>query len=525
MPENQGSQTLSQENLICCGVLVAAVLLAAVLYPGLGSLSIWSSLIALGVGGILWGILHVVKSDYRMTFVEATVASVILLVVVVPLTDYLGSRIAFENKVTYKEYWGGFEASATVTTFDCYESTYEGWPTGGCTRTYNADSYEVDVTYEVEVVDREAYTDSDGHYHSEESHTETRCCHQETHYRQVPYTQHEYTWVVHTTVGDYVMGENWLDANPNAHRIRPERDSMDPIPSNLNSGTPQLWLAADKRLNAGNRGPVVAERDYANLILPSRDEALKAYSPYIGTYKASGLLPEINHSVRDFYYLDRAYFVGDTGANKAEWQEAVSRFDAALAELEGDAYIVIVDAHKVTDPDIYIKTLTAYWQSPEFDKYAISKNGIIVVLGTADGKTVEWARASTGMPTGNSKMVYAIQNIPQGTLLTPVSILGKPTASIDLVGDQYTVKIIHTQSDQGALESIMWGANGFKRVCMVCQGTNEVGYTYLKNQIQPTAGELCGILTVLFFLSCLIWGLCVFQGVPAYRNFTGFNPY
>jgi hypothetical protein len=515
MSDKRGSAVLlSPKNLICGGALIAAVILAAVLYPGLGSLSIWSSLIALGVGAALWGVLHMIKSNYRITFVEATIASVVLLVLVVPLTDHFGSKFAFDNTVTYHEFWGGYETGTSSQTFQCHESGSEGGDTGGCVNTFDADSYTVQVPHQSCTTTNNQTTCTT--YYT----TETR-------WRQVPYTQTETTWIVHTTLGDYTVGDHWLEANPSAHRIRAEDGSMDSY-GNRSSGTPTLWSAAKQRVDSGDPGPVTAQRDYANYILSTQDAALKTYSPYINQYKAAGILPSINHTVQDSYYLDRAYFVGNTGANQSDWQVAVNRYDAAIgADLQGDMYVVIVDSSKVSDPDTYIKTLTAYWESPAFDKFDISKNGIIVVLGTKDGKTVDWARASTGMPTGNSTMIYAIQNNLKGTALTPAAVLGNPTATITQVNGKTKVAINHTQSE-GALESIMWSQqDGFQRVCMVCQGAGQhgVGFSYLKSQIQLTGGQLFAILGVLFLLSCLVWGLAVFLAVPLSRGFTGANPY
>ena len=526
MPEKQDSTTvLSQENLICGGALIVAVILAAVLYPGLGSLSIWSALIALGVGAIAWGILHIVKSDYRITFTEATIASIFLMLVVVPVTDHFGTKLAFDNKVTYQEFWGGYEATVEKQVFNCHESSEQGGSTGGCEHTFDADSYTVQVPYTVTVVDRAAYTDSKGNYHSEESHTETRW-RTETRYRQVPFTTTESTFIVHTTVGDYTIGSHWFPDNPSQHRIRAEDGSMDSLPD-VPSGTPTQWTAAKNRIASGDPGPVTAEHGYENYILASQDAALKRYSPYIDQYAQLGILPSLNHSIKNFYYLDRAYFVGNTGANTAEWTAAVERYNAALgSSLQGDLYFVIADANKVSDPDVYIQTLTAYWQSAKFDKYAISKNAIVIVLGTADGKTVKWARASTGMPTGNSTMIYSVQNEVPGKLLTTDAILGKPLASVTQVGDKYKVAIIHTPQP-GALESIMWGTNGFERVCMSCKsaGDKGVGFDYLKTQIQPTGGQLLGIYAVVFFLALLTWGAMVFFAVPSLRELIGHEPF
>lgn len=505
-----GGGLLTRTNLLCTAALVIAVFVAAYLYPGLGGLTIWSTMIALGVGVVFWGGLALAKSQYKMTFVEATVASVVLLVAVIPLTAYAGTKLAVSSQLTYHEFENGFELKVDSEPFYCHESEEEGSGTGGCINTYDGDSY---ITYHTE----QQCTGSG----KDEECTEVQV--PETHYRQIPYTTTETTWVVHTTVGDINVGDHWLPANPQQHRVDPEFDFMDGLP-NLPSGTPADWLAAQRRLASGNHGPASVEHDYANYILASQDETLKAYSSDIDRYKNEKLLPDLNHELTDGYLLNRFYSVGTTVLNENQWQDQLSRYDAALgSDLQGDMYLVIVDSNKVSNPDSYIRALTAYWESPAFGSWALSKNGIVVVLGTKDGKLIDWARASTGMPTGNHTMVDSIATDLHGTALTPAAVLGRPTPSISEVDGKTKVAINHTQPAPGALESHMWGENGFKRTCMVCDGPGEtgVGFSYLKSQIQPTSMQVFGILSVLFIASCAVWGATIYFAVPLSRSMSG----
>jgi hypothetical protein len=46
---------------------------------------------------------------------------------------------------------------------------------------------------------------------------------------------------------------------------------------------------------------------------------------------------------------------------------------------------------------------------------------------------------------------------------------------------------------------------------------NGVGYEYLLRELEPTTGQKVGILVVVFFLSGIAWGLCVYLGPDAYR--------
>ena len=45
-----------------------------------------------------------------------------------------------------------------------------------------------------------------------------------------------------------------------------------------------------------------------------------------------------------------------------------------------------------------------------------------------------------------------------------------------------------------------------------------IGYSYLKNEIEPSGAQKAVIYTIIFFLSSLIWGLAVFLGAPAART-------
>src|SRR5262249_8718371 len=160
---------------------------------------------------------------------------------------------------------------------------------------------------------------------------------------------------------------------------------------------PDFWTQADNRIRAGNPGPVTARRDYENYILASQSSILHKYSGAIDQYKKDGVLPKINSSVYGFYYEDRVYFVGVQPAGN--WQWYINKFNAALGlALQGDLHLVIVNSNKVGNPDEYTQALVAYWQSKDFDRDDLSKNGIVVVVGTKDGTTVDWARAATGMP-------------------------------------------------------------------------------------------------------------------------------
>jgi hypothetical protein len=455
------------------------------------------SLIAVAVGGVLWLVLHYVKSDYKLTPIEMIISTAALLALVVPLTSWVGTKLAFQNQVSYNEYWGGYETQALISKTTCERD-------GSCVNTYSCDPYEV--------------WETSGYYDSSKPPKWVDTSHYVTHYHDCPYATEEDSYYVNTTVGQYTIAANIFP--PYAQEWR-SGSGFDGVSRQI----PSAWSAAKQRLDSGNPGPVTKENSYDNYILASSSTILHQYSPSIKSYQDKGLLPKLNHQVYNFYYLDRVYAVGVNLPNIGAWQTAINRFDAAIgASLQGDVYVVIVDANKVTDPDDYANALTAYWESPAFGKDAISKNAIVVVLGTKDGKTVSYARAKTGMPVGNEEMLYAIKDQLAGVALTPDAVLGNPTPSISVAGkNTYKVTINHTTPNQGALEAVVWGQHAFARVCMTCQSENDkkggVGYSYLKSEIQPSGGQQVLICLVIFLLSCGVWGGAVYFGAPYARQF------
>jgi hypothetical protein len=401
---------------------------------------------------------------------------------------WVGIKLSISNQVTYNENWGGYELKANWERITCHRD-------GICRHDYDCDPYYVTVEYDC------SYRDSDGRK------VKKTCEREEKRYHQCPYATEEWTFTIDTTLGEYTIAANNLPTNPDAHRWR----SSHAVPDDLPSGIPAFWQQAKSRLDRGEPGPVTARREYANYILASQNTILKRYSDSIERYRQAGLMPGINAGIHSFYYADRVYFVGVRPPG--DWQGAINRFDAALGvTLQGDLHLVIVDSNKVSDPDNYMGALAAYWQSPAFEKDALSKNGIVVVLGTKDGRTVEWARAVTGMPEGNEPMLLAIRNELPGTPLDTESVLGNPRAS--LAGN--SVQISH---GQGALEKIIWGPHAFKRVRMGKPGEEgNVGYSYLLRELEPTGWQRFWILLVCLLFSLVAWGICIAHGAPAYRS-------
>jgi len=450
------------------------------------SLIFEGAIIVMVLGLIAKYILDRRESDYRIDNKELAIASAVLLLVVVPLTAWLGTKIAIHNQVTYNENWGGYELHTNKDVTTCERD-------GLCHHYYDCDPYT--VTHKVK--------DSNGDEHEEE----------ETKYHDCPYTNEEWTFTIDTTVGRFTIADHNLPTNPDAHRWR----WSEPVPDRFASGVPPFWTAAKARIDSGQPGPVTARQSYNNYILASQSTILKRFSDSIDRYKTANLLPTINSSVHDVYFSDRVYFVGRSAPGN--WQPAINRFDAALGtELQGDVHLVIVDPNKVTDPDNYSGALLAYWQSKAFDKDALSKNGIIVILGSVDGQTVTWARAVTGMPMGNEALLLDIQNKLPGARLDPDSILGHPSAVFAGGG----VRVVHTE---GALEQVLWGEHAFKRVRMESHGDDSPGFAYLLRELEPTAWQRFWILFATGIFGAIAWGICIYHGAPRFRSRSWSLPY
>lgn len=450
----------------------------------------WGAAIVLGIGGIAKYVLDKKEHELRITRGEYVIASVAMLMLVIPLTAWLGLKLAFNNTVTYNEFRNGYELEAKWVKV---KTSRDG---------AGAHKYDCDP-YQVYVVDSPAYTDDKGNYHAEQGHYETR-------YHSCPYCTEEWTFLVVTTLGDKYIAENNLPTDPEQYRYHSPDGWSKRAPDYIPRGIPVFWQRVRERLADSKPGPVTERDTYPNYILPSQHTILKKFSSDIARYKKEGLFPKVNSKVSLFYYADRAYLIGVNPAG--DWQKAVNAFDAALGmELQADLHLVIVDANKVTDLENYSESLFAYWQSPEFGKDAVSKNSLIVVLGTSDGKTVAWARAGTGMPKGNERLLIDIRDGLPGTKLDPESVLGPPTGELYQDKGKLYVRVNHSQ---GKLDQIVWGPDKFQRVHMS-------DYRYLIHEIQPTTGQTVWIFVVITVFGLIAWGICIAYGAPSYRSFRG----
>ena len=467
-------------------------------------LCLWGSSIAIFVGVVLGLYVHFGDNDITIPPWEYAACGLVLLMVLVPAISFAGYELSLLSNTKFYEFWNGYEYATYTETYTCHESDSQGGSTGGCTHYYDCDSYTVEV-------DDPDTTDDDGtvHHHS---HTETR-------YRQCPYTTTELSWIIETTVDNFNVGDHWLPSNPEQHRLQPAHDWTSSLPSYLDSGVPSPWTAATNRIASGIPAPVTALKGYKNYVLASKSQLLVAHSADVQTYEKQGLLPALTHDVYGVYFANRAYFVGVNVANQQEWQARLAKLNAAFGATEqGNLYVVVVDANKISrsDSESYLLALMASWESSKLGRYAVSKNALVVVLGTKDGQTVDWTRASTGMPKGNEFMLGDIERKVPGSKLDPSVLFGDPTVQLPITKNNdgtFTVNVNHN-APAGVIEQILWGPDHFERVPMAL-------YAYLRGELTPTGWQLAGILFAVFLVSCAAWSFVCYQAVPAYHRFRG----
>jgi len=436
------------------------------------------------VGGLIKYLTDRTGSTYQITRNELIIGAVVCSLVVVPVTVWAGTKVAIGNNLTYHEYWSGYETRAVMYEQGCSRDS-------GCTYTYDCDPYDVWVDT--------SYTDSNGNRVSDG--------HWETHYHSCPYSTVEQSFVVKTTLGDYGMGTR-VPYGAAGFRGRG-------IPNHVPRGEPRMWAEAKARLDAGDHGPVTKRADYDNYILASQETILKESSTAIAKYKKDGLLPKLTSDVYDYYLANKVYTAGMKLNNRGNWVESVNRFNAAFgSDLQGDLHLVVFDLKDIDDPDEYSQALYAYWTSSAFKKDALSKNALVVFLGTRDGVTVEWASASTGMPVGNTQLLQELRSELRGLTLSPDAVIGNPRPKFK--GEDLTIEL-----GGGILELAVWGTNKFERVSMSGSGKddNGTGFGYLVNNVELTGVQKFAIFFISLLTSGVVWGILVAVGDTRHRRY------
>ena len=412
----------------------------------------------------------------------------------------IGWRVARNNLVTFEEYWNGWELAAVKQDVPCTRD-------GPCRWEYDCDPYLVSYS---------CNCDKDGNCDT---------CYR-TEYHDCPYVKTESHYIAQTTLGDFSIAEHRFPENPQANRWRNSERIPEGVINRAGVGAPSFWLGVKERTEAKDPGPVCVRKEYENYILASDQTILKRHSSDVAAYRTAGLLPAIQSDVHNFYLSDKAYFVGykpQSAAEAERWQSSLRRINGALGtELQGDLHLVVVKHRQISqNADAYALALQAHWQDKQaFGRKTLSKNGIVVIVGTEDGETVAWSKAFTGMPMGNEPMLVSLRNL-HGTPLMPGALIGDTHGEFYQKGDEKTgtwkLKVRGRRSG-GALERILWGdenaATRFARVSMSGKDAddNGSGFLYLRGEIQPTRSQQVWI-TICTFLACsLVWVVTVFTG-------------
>ena len=449
---------------------------------------ILSTIVAVALAGLaVKYVLEFKKFQSRITWREYAIG-VAISPIVAALIAWAGWSIIKNSKINFNEYWNGWEIATIKNYTQCSRD-------GPCRWEYDCDPYIVIVSYECNCT-----TDKDGYRSC------STCDRTETRYHSCPYVDREYHFYIDTTLGRYTIATNVFPENPQAHRWRASKSIPSNAIANAGTGEPSFWVAARNRCETNQPGPVTARRNYVNYILASERTLMKEYSGDIADYQKRNLLPLLVNNIQNHYRANKVYFVGLKLNNSALWQNSIGYLNANLgSQMQGDLHLVVVkDSNIASNPDRYAMALKAHWQNKEmFGNNALSKNTVVILVGTMDESTISWSRAFTGMPLGNEKLIVVMRDGLRGLPLNPEMLLGPVTSR------RNGKNVSYPPSGQfSAIQRVLWGlddsATKFKRVRM--SGDNgQGGFLYLKNQIQPSAGQVWAIFVIMFLVCCGVW--------------------
>lgn len=451
------------------------------------------------VGVILALVTNLVPQiHYNISLIEFVTWMTVFSLVISPVMGFIGWNKANQQRLLRNELWHGWEVSVEPVYTECYRD-------GPCKHEYPCDSYQ----------DCHNECDSDG-----------KNCHQVcvTKWRDCPFCTHEVDYVVHTTLGDFVIDDNVFTENPLAWRPSDGKG----IPTNVQRGPSQFWKDAEQRINSGNPGPVTKEMQYENPLLASDLTTLKNYSAEIDQFMSLGLIPSPVNQVYDHYQVDEVEFVGFTPINERDWQYWLHRLNAPFGDdLQGDLRVVIVNnEYAEANPIAYAIALKFNWQDELMwgDNLA-SKNTFILILFTKDNQTISSATAITGMPLGNEYLIERVNTVLTGKPLDPVSLFGQSTGEIylktyppeDKKDPKLKVNPLHNAP--GHVEDLLWGlsdsATKFSRVSM------SKNFAYLWKEVVPKPEDQAKVRNWMIFIGLIGWAITIAIGekdVYGYRR-------
>lgn len=404
----------------------------------------------------------------KINFLPALIAGVIVIGGINPLVYFVGSEAAKNQASSFKEYWNGYETAANRSDRACTRD-------GVCANTYQCDPYTERVRKTRTTTDSKGKTKTEPYYETE------------THWHSCPYSTQESTFTIESTVQSFTIASNVMTGQEYrfGHGLPGLRD------------IPQQWLDAKARIDAGKPGPVTAVKDYQNFILASQKSLFSQYANNIDDMKSKNLLPSLSAGVQNQYQANKAYKVGDANVPLfGDYMTDVAYLNGAFGkDLHGDLHVVFAPENIENGKDDYMNTLMAYWQSGAMGKNALSKNTMVVLIGVKqDGSEVAWAKAATGIPLGNEALLTQVASDLKGKKMDK-NLIGRPTFDLS------NKSVI---SSNGELEKILWGANKFSRVSMSGDGADAAGFSYLRDEMQPTGWD---VFWIAFFNFIFAGGL------------------
>lgn len=511
-----------------------------------------SVLISLGIGLGFKVFLDKTKSQKRITLSEYLIYGTVIVCIVAPLVGFGGWKLAKGNRSEFGEFYNGWEKLVYIVETMCTRD-------GPCIHEYDCESYPCNPhdCPPCICISRNA----DGGCISESCATCWDTC-----YHDCPYVTREYSFYVDDTLGNtHAIGEHWFPLNPEQHRWTGTYDYRANLRGGIPQGIPPFWQAAFNRCEAGNPGPVtVSGMVYDNYILASQSDAFERFSAERDRFLEMGLLPELATDIvaGSFYHARKVYFVGWQPADSEAWYSAHEYVNSALGtERQGDMHVVIIQHPEISSVgalQTYKNALMSYWSAEVyFGRCALSKNGVVVVLSTSDGQTVDHAVFDTGMPEGNGGPEVAVRALFDkdnrastfglGPVpLTPEAIFGEVRGEFYTREGQEKVRVRgllgivletaqkawyylsswagveHSQPPRevpgGLLTRIIFGVDtsehGFVRISMSGDDADDIGtgYLFLKAGMEPTSEHKWLIVALTIVFSSVLWGVAIGVG-------------
>jgi hypothetical protein len=398
---------------------------------------------------------------------------------------HLGLSLVQQSQLTFHQFYDGVELSVQKIPIQCERD-------GFCIHTYT----------------QEVTTQSYSHGTPTTSTTSYGC----------PYATEEDRWIIHTTVGSFVVGQTfpvhyhvYEDSICDAFTIPQE------VVDQAGTGEPRQATLAQEALTRGDPRPATFVTTYQDPIKDyldnSADPSLEQVtSGDVNTYLKRGVLPQITGDTYDGDQANRVHLVKLPTINTVPWNTAISHLTMETGTLpvlttRFDIQFVAVNSALVpaTEAEGYTLALQAYWEGKQFGQAALPKNMCVILVGT-NGQTVQWANGFTLINDGeNNELWTALQLDMPGVAFDANTLVGYPKA---IVKNGVLVRVVHANSLLERL--VITGEFHFQRPH---ETTNHggAGFDWLLDDVGPTMGQDLLILLVCTLMTCLLEA--VFYGI------------